>query len=103
MRAVERIGQGQSNLTFRLTLAGGELILRRPPPGPLPPSAHDVLREYRLLEALAGSAVPVPRPLASCADPAVLGLVGYALNRLFLVVEHWVLKWHFATTGGGTG
>jgi ABC-type nitrate/sulfonate/bicarbonate transport system permease component len=33
----------------------------------------------------------------------ILGLVGYALNRLFLVVEHWVLKWHFATTGGGTG
>jgi ABC-type nitrate/sulfonate/bicarbonate transport system permease component len=33
----------------------------------------------------------------------ILGLVGYVLNRLFLVVEHWVLKWHFATTGGGTG
>src|SRR5689334_17223256 len=48
VRAVERIGQGQSNLTFRVTLAAGDVILRRPPYGPLPPSAHDVLREYRV-------------------------------------------------------
>jgi aminoglycoside phosphotransferase (APT) family kinase protein len=82
LRAVERVGQGQSNLTYRVVLTGGNVILRRPPPGPLPPSAHDVLREYRVLSALAGSAVPVPRPLAACADPAVLGAPFYLMEAL---------------------
>jgi aminoglycoside phosphotransferase (APT) family kinase protein len=82
VRAVERVGQGQSNLTFRVTLAAGDVILRRPPTGPIPPSAHDVLREHRVLQALAGSAVPVPRPLAVCADPAVLGAPFYLMEAL---------------------
>jgi aminoglycoside phosphotransferase (APT) family kinase protein len=82
VRAIERIGQGQSNLTFRVTLATGDVILRRPPTGPIPPSAHDVLREYRVLHALADSAVPVPRPLAVCADPAVLGAPFYLMEAL---------------------
>ena len=82
LQAVERIGHGQSNLTFRVTLAGGDVILRRPPPGPLPPSAHDVLREYRVLQALAGGPVPVPRPLAACADPGVLGAQFYLMEAL---------------------
>jgi aminoglycoside phosphotransferase (APT) family kinase protein len=82
VRAVERIGQGQSNLTFRVRLATGDVILRRPPTGPIPPSAHDVLREHRVLQALAGSAVPVPRPLAVCADPAVLGAPFYLMEAL---------------------
>ncbi|HEY7062270.1 MAG TPA: phosphotransferase family protein [Chloroflexota bacterium] len=82
VRAVARVGQGQSNLTFRVTLATGDVILRRPPPGPLPPSAHDVLREYRVLQALTGSAVPVPRPLVACADPAVLGAPFYLMEAL---------------------
>lgn len=82
VRGVERVGHGQSNLTFRVTLATGDVILRRPPPGPLPPSAHDVLREYRVLQALAGSAVPVPRPLAVCADLAVLGAPFYVMEAL---------------------
>jgi len=48
----------------------------------LPPSAHDVLREYRVLSALAGGAVPVPRPLVACADPAVLGAPFYLMEAL---------------------
>ena len=82
VRAIARIGQGQSNLTFRVTLTTGDVILRRPPTGPIPPSAHDVLREYRVLHALAGSAVPAPRPLAVCADPAVLGAPFYLMEAL---------------------
>ena len=73
IRAIERIGLGQSNITLRVELVGRTVILRRPPPGPLPPSAHDVLREFRVLRGLARSAVPVPRPLAACDDPSVLG------------------------------
>jgi aminoglycoside phosphotransferase (APT) family kinase protein len=73
VRGVERIGRGQSNLTFRVSLSDREVILRRPPPGPLPPKAHDVLREYRVMRALAGSNIPVPRTLGASDAPSVLG------------------------------
>jgi aminoglycoside phosphotransferase (APT) family kinase protein len=83
LREVERIGQGQSNVTCRVVLAGGTVVLRRPPPGPLPPSAHDVLREYRVLRGLAsGGTVPVPRPLAACDDPSVLGAPFFIMEAL---------------------
>ena len=82
LRAVERVGQGQSNLTYRVLLAGGVVILRRPPPGPLPPSAHDVLREHRVMRGLAGSAVPVPRPIAACDDPSVIGAPFFLMEAL---------------------
>src|SRR5204862_6775597 len=45
--------------------------LRRPPLGHLLPTAHDVLREHRIIAALRGTAVPVPPGLAACADPGV--------------------------------
>jgi aminoglycoside phosphotransferase (APT) family kinase protein len=70
---VEAIGDGRSNATFLLRRGGSELVLRRPPRGPLPPSAHDVLREARILQALNGTDVPVPRVVAVCADERVLG------------------------------
>ena len=81
--AARRVGLGQSNLTFVLQLAdGGELVLRRPPPGPLPPSAHDVLREHRVMAGLERSPVPVARPLLACADPAVIGAPFYRMERV---------------------
>ena len=43
------IGEGHSNVTYLIERSGAEVVLRRPPRGPLPPSAHDVLREARLL------------------------------------------------------
>jgi aminoglycoside phosphotransferase (APT) family kinase protein len=73
IRNVQRVGQGQSNLTFRVDLHGGAVVLRRPPSGPLPPRAHDVLREFRVMRALRQSSVPVPRMLAACADVSVIG------------------------------
>ncbi len=66
------IGDGHSNITYALSRGGVELVVRRPPRGPLPPSAHDVLREARVQRALEGRA-PVPRVLAVCDDPAVIG------------------------------
>src|SRR5579875_2386297 len=60
------IGDGHSNVTFALSTG---VVLRRPPRGPLPPSAHDVLREAQLLRALEPTAVRVPRVLAECAEP----------------------------------
>jgi aminoglycoside phosphotransferase (APT) family kinase protein len=78
---VERIGEGHSNLTFRVRRQGADLVLRRPPHGELPPSAHDVLREARLLAALEGR-LPVPRVLATCADTDVLGAPFYVMEHL---------------------
>ncbi len=80
--SIERIGQGQSNLTFRVALTNQTVILRRPPSGPLPPSAHDVLREFRVISALKNSSVPVPRPIAACADPSVIGAPFYLMEAL---------------------
>jgi aminoglycoside phosphotransferase (APT) family kinase protein len=61
---LERLAGGRSNLTFLLADAmGGEWVLRRPPLGPRQATAHDVLREGRIMAALAPTAVPVPRVL----------------------------------------
>ena len=71
--AVELIAGGRSNLTYRLDLAAGPLVLRRPPLGRVLPTAHDMSREYRVLCALNGTAVPVPAPLARCDDADIIG------------------------------
>ncbi len=59
------LGDGKSNLTYLLSAAGGRRwVLRRPPLGPLLPSAHDMAREHRILGGLAATRVPAPRVLA---------------------------------------
>jgi aminoglycoside phosphotransferase (APT) family kinase protein len=80
--AVALIAGGRSNLTYGLTLAGGRrIVLRRPPLGHVLPTAHDMAREHRVLSALAvGSGVPVPAPLAFCADEAVIGAPFYLMD-----------------------
>jgi aminoglycoside phosphotransferase (APT) family kinase protein len=78
---VEPIGEGHSNVTFAIRFDGTELVLRRPPRGPLPPSAHDVLREARVMTALDGRA-RVPAILAVCEDPAVIGAPFYVMARV---------------------
>ena len=77
-----RIGEGASNLTFLVERGGARLVLRRPPPPPLPPSAHDVVREARLQLALRDEGVRVPRVLAVCEDPEVLGAPFYVMEEL---------------------
>jgi aminoglycoside phosphotransferase (APT) family kinase protein len=78
----ELLSGGLSNITYRLHLAGGAVILRRPPLGGVLPSAHDMLREYRVMSALASTAVPVPRTLAVCPDPEVLGYPFYVMSSV---------------------
>jgi aminoglycoside phosphotransferase (APT) family kinase protein len=73
------IGEGHSNVTFMLSTG---VVLRRPPRGPLPPSAHDVLREARLLRALESTPVRVPRVLAVCDDPEVIGSPFYIMEEI---------------------
>ncbi|WP_407649819.1 phosphotransferase family protein [Gordonia pseudamarae] len=69
--AVTRVGIGQSNLTYLLTAGDVRWVLRRPPVGNLLASAHDVVREARILSALADTPVPVPRIHGVCTDTAV--------------------------------
>ena len=58
------------------------MVLRRPPRPPLPPSAHDVLREARLLRGAADTRARVPEVLAVCEDPATIGCPFYVMERI---------------------
>jgi aminoglycoside phosphotransferase (APT) family kinase protein len=77
---VERIRGGHSNETFYVTRGAEQWVLRRPPRGPLLPTAHDVLREFRVLVALADTSVPVPRPLLACDDLSIIGAPFYLME-----------------------
>jgi len=76
------IGDGHSNVTYLIERGDTEVVLRRPPRPPLPPSAHDVLREARLLRALRDTPARVPNVLAVCDDPAVIGCPFYLMERI---------------------
>ncbi|HEX8086343.1 MAG TPA: phosphotransferase family protein [Solirubrobacteraceae bacterium] len=78
---VEPVGEGHSNVTFVIRRGGWEAVIRRPPRGPLPPSAHDVLREARVLRATTGQA-RVPKVLATCDDEAVIGAPFYVMEKV---------------------
>jgi aminoglycoside phosphotransferase (APT) family kinase protein len=73
------IGEGHSCVTFELST---HVVIRRPPRGPLPPSAHDVLREARLLRALEPTPVRVPKVLAVCEDPGLIGAPFYLMEKM---------------------
>jgi aminoglycoside phosphotransferase (APT) family kinase protein len=74
------IGDGHSNVTCLVVRGEQRWVLRRPPRGPLPPSAHDVLREARLLSALAQVRARVPTVVAVCADTEVIGAPFYLME-----------------------
>jgi len=77
-----RIGDGQSNLTFRVDDArGASVVVRRPPLGEIRASAHDVVREHRILTALHPVGFPVPRTLGVCEDSSVTGAPFYAMEH----------------------
>ncbi|AMU90591.1 aminoglycoside phosphotransferase [Sphingopyxis macrogoltabida] len=76
---IEQFKGGQSNPTYRLTTPGAQYVMRRKPPGELVKGAHDVLREARVLSALAPTAVPVPAVLGICDDDAVVGSAFYVM------------------------
>ena len=74
---------GHSNLTYELTDAiGRELVIRRPPLGPLLPKAHDMSREFRIITGLWPTAVPVPEPIAYCDDAAIADAHFYVMSRV---------------------
>ena len=83
---VRQFEGGQSNPTFLLSTPAQQYVLRKKPPGKLLPSAHMVEREYRVLKALQGSAVPVPKVYLLCEDEGVIGtpffVMDYVASRL---------------------
>jgi aminoglycoside phosphotransferase (APT) family kinase protein len=91
---VALISGGKSNLTYRVASDAGEVVLRRPPLGHILPTAHDMAREHRVLTALEGTAVPVPRVLHFADGDGPLGAPFYVMER---VVGHVCRN---ALTGG---
>jgi aminoglycoside phosphotransferase (APT) family kinase protein len=83
---VELIAAGMSNLTYTVTPVDGSpddaVILRRPPTGAVLATAHDMAREHKVISALGGTAVPVPRTLHLCEDTSVLGAPFYVMERV---------------------
>ncbi len=79
---VRQFEGGQSNPTFQLEAGGTRYVLRKQPPGELLPSAHQVDREYRVMAALASSAVPVPRMYCLCEDSSVIGTKFYIMEMI---------------------
>ena len=79
---VDLLAGGMSNLTYVVSSTAGQVVLRRPPTGSVLPTAHDMAREHRVITALAGTAVPVPRTLHLCTDTDVLGAVFYVMDKV---------------------
>ena len=79
---VTRIGAGHSNATFLLEREGARMVLRRAPRPPLPPSAHDMLREARVLRGARGPGARPARARRRAHDDEVLGVPFYVMEEL---------------------
>lgn len=85
LKGVPKITQysgGASNWTYRIECDNYDLILRRPPSGTKPKSAHDMVREYRIQKALKPLFPAVPEMVALCTDQTVLGCDFYVMKRI---------------------
>ena len=83
---VEQFPRGFSNLTYLVRAGDRELVLRRPPFGAAVKGGHDMVREFRLLAALAPRYPLAPHPIALCEDTAVLGAPFYLMERVHGVI-----------------
>src|SRR5215467_4793085 len=77
----EQFPGGHSNLTYLLRAGGREYVLRRGPLGPVPPKAHDMARECRVLVAVHRHFPEAPQPYHLCEDPSVIGAVFFVMER----------------------
>jgi aminoglycoside phosphotransferase (APT) family kinase protein len=72
---------GHSNLTYLVRFGDTDVVVRRPPFGPVPPTAHDMAREFRWLSAMHSVFPLAPQPYLLCEDTDVIGCVFYAMER----------------------
>ena len=82
IRSIGQFAAGQSNPTYLIEAPARRFVLRKKPPGVLLPSAHLIEREYRILAALAGTTVPVPRVRYLCEDPGIVGTAFYVMDHV---------------------
>jgi aminoglycoside phosphotransferase (APT) family kinase protein len=82
LRGIEKFSSGQSNPTYLLKAGSGRYVLRAKPPGELLKSAHQVDREFRVMKALAGSGVPVPKVLFLSDEATPIGRMFYVMSFL---------------------
>jgi aminoglycoside phosphotransferase (APT) family kinase protein len=80
--AIEKFSDGQSNPTYKLTSAGKQFVLRAKPPGKLMKSAHQVDREFRVMQALAETDVPVPKMLHLSGEDTPLGTMFFVMEMI---------------------
>ncbi|MEY3260996.1 MAG: hypothetical protein RLZZ620_47, partial [Pseudomonadota bacterium] len=85
---IESLVGGQSNPTYKIRCGSDYVVLRKKPSGKLLPSAHAIEREYRVMSALASTAVPVPKMLALCEDESLIGTPFYLMSYLAGQVFH---------------
>jgi aminoglycoside phosphotransferase (APT) family kinase protein len=78
---VEQFPGGHSNLTYLLRFGNQEFVMRRPPFGPVPPKAHDMAREFRILENVHPVYPLAPRPFVLCEDTNIIGSIFYVMER----------------------
>ena len=79
---ITKFADGQSNPTYLLKTPNGSLVLRRKPGGVLLKSAHAIDREFRVIEALQNTNVPVPRAIHLCLDEGILGTAFYIMSHV---------------------
>jgi aminoglycoside phosphotransferase (APT) family kinase protein len=80
---------GHSNLTYLIRFGAADLVVRRPPLGPVPPTAHDMAREFRWLSAVHPVFPRAPRAYVLCEDVSVVGSIFYVMERRHgIVVRH---------------
>lgn len=77
---IRQFPSGKSNLTYVIKMGDWEAVLRRPPFGPLPPKAHDMKREYELLNNLHPAFPLAPKPYVFCEDQDVIGSSFYLME-----------------------
>jgi aminoglycoside phosphotransferase (APT) family kinase protein len=73
---------GRSNLTYAVTDGTNRWVLRRPPLGHVLPTAHDMAREHKVLDALSRAGFPVPEPVLLCTDTDVIGAPFYLMQHV---------------------
>jgi len=72
---------GHANLTYMLRFGERELVLRRPPLGPVAPRSHDMVREYKVLSRLGDHFALAPKAYLLCEDPSVIGATFVIMER----------------------
>ena len=101
--AIQQFPGGHSNLTYLLRAGDFEYVMRRPPLGPVAPKAHDMAREFRVLQAVHPLFPPAPRVYLVCEDDSVIGATFFLMERRRGIVLRHDLPREFAGDAGLPG